>query len=140
MLIVIARVLCGCKTKGGDPYSIDSSIKDMFGEDETPPEMAAKVFNSEDSDIRRKGITSMSHQKWALRELNLKLFAQHTKPAVESDPSVRTVAVRTLGRVNATEYLPEVLSEPVVRYKKPWWDWFGTTDKKTSNLAEQSLA
>lgn len=111
LLALLAGALCGCKTKGGKPYNIDSSIKNMFGaEDETPTEMAANVFNTEDSDMRRKGIESMSRQKWALREPHLKLFAQHTKPTVESDPSVRAVAVRTLGRSRAAKYLPEILA------------------------------
>jgi len=113
IIIVLAGVffLCGCKSKGDKPFTIDSSIKSMFGANgETPAEMAANVFNTEDPDIRRRGFESMSREQWALREPHLKLFAEHTKPAAESDPSVRAIAVRTLGRAHATKYLPEVLA------------------------------
>ena len=111
LLILLVGILCGCKTKGGKSYNIDSSIKSMFGaDDDTPTEMAANVFNTKDPDMRRKGIEHMSNKKWALREPYLKLFAEHTKPTTESDPSVRAVAVRTLGRAHATKYLPEIIA------------------------------
>lgn len=108
--MLLATALCGCKSKGGN-FSADKSIKEMFGADDaTPSEMAANIFNTEDPDIRRKGIEQMSHKKWALREPYLKLFAEHTKPTAESDASVRAVAVRTLGRAHATKYLPEIVA------------------------------
>jgi hypothetical protein len=114
-----AVFLAGCK---GDKrqYTLDYQIKKMFGGGRTPEEMAADAFNTKDPDVRRLAIEELSHKRWALRDPYLKRFAQLTQPDREEDPSVRAVAVRTLGRAGNTKYHPEILtaltdSAPMVR-------------------------
>ncbi len=112
----------GCKNKDSDVYTMDYQLKKLAGGDptQTPEQMAANAFNEKDPDIRRTGIEGLSTKKWALREPYLKYFAKLTDPRLESDVTVRAVAVRTLGRAHATKYQEEINNalddpSPVVR-------------------------
>lgn len=112
-VLLAAALLCaGCKGKGkdSDAYTMDYQLKKLVGGDpkKSPKQMAADVFNEKDPDIRRSGIEGLSVKKWALREPYLKYFARLTDPQAEPDVTVRAVAVRTLGRANATKYQEEV--------------------------------
>ena len=101
----------GCnKNKGSEVYTMDYQVKKLMGGDpnKTPEQMAADAFNEKDPDIRRSGIEGLSTKKWALREPYLKYFAKLTDPKLEPDVTVRAVAVRTLGRAQATKYQEEI--------------------------------
>ena len=111
-LTILAAMLPlgGC---GKDPKTktLDYQIKRVFGVDsETPTEMAAGAFDETDPDVRRVAIEKLSHKKWALREPYLKRFATLTNPKLEEDPSVRAVAVRTLGKAGDTKYHPQIIA------------------------------
>jgi hypothetical protein len=112
----------GCSKKGNsEPFTVDRLIKKGFGADsDTPTEMAGKIFDEKDPDTRRMGIEMLSKKKWALRDPYLKRFAQLTDPKFEADPTVRAVAVRTLGRAGETKYQDQINAalddpSPVVR-------------------------
>ena len=105
-----AGFLSGCG-KDKKAFSIDNTIKSAFGGGgRSPEEMAADAFDTKDPDVRRLAIEQLSRKRWALRDPYLKRFAQLTRPSLEEDPSVRAVAVRTLGRAGNTKYHPEIMS------------------------------
>jgi hypothetical protein len=126
-LFCLLAALCattgmGCK---GDKkkYTVDYLIRnELFGvDDTTPAEQAKMAFDERDPDIRRTAIEKLSQNSWALREPYLKRFAQLSRPVEEEDPSVRAVAVRTLGRAGDKGYLPDIIAalddpEPMVRW------------------------
>jgi hypothetical protein len=109
-LAVAATLLGGCKSKSSEVYTMDYQLKKLAGGDptKTPEQMAADTFNEKDPDVRRSGIEGLSTKKWALREPYLKYFSKLTDPQIESDVTVRAVAVRTLGRAHATKYQEEI--------------------------------
>lgn len=122
LAILLAACFAGCK---GDKskYTLDHLIRnEMFGaNDATPVEQAQMAFDERDPDVRRTAIEKLSQNSWALREPYLKRFAMLTRPVEEADPSVRAVAVRTLGRAGDKGYLPDVIAalndpEPMVRW------------------------
>ncbi len=122
LVLALAAGLTGCKTEDKSVYTIDHQIRKMFGGDNlSPEEKAALVFNTSDPDVRRAGVEMLSRKKWALRDPYLKQFARMTRPSIEKDPSVRAVAVRALGKAHNRKYMPEILdalSDPssVVRW------------------------
>ena len=65
------------------------------------------AFDPNDADRRRKGIELLSKKDWGLAEPYLKGYAMLLK--TDKDPSVRSVAVRALGKAVATKYLPNVI-------------------------------
>lgn len=111
--------LAGCKED--EPFTVDQAIKNALGADNAPPaEVAARVFDESDPDIRRAAIEALMEKSWALRDPYLKRFAMLTNPRAEEDPSVRAVAVRALGKAGNTKYQPELIAalddeNPIVR-------------------------
>jgi hypothetical protein len=120
-LAALALLGGGCKGDSSD-YTLQHGVEQMFGvDDEAPEEIAAKAFDESDPDMRRTAIEQLSNKRWALRDPYLKRFAMLSQEKHEKDPSVRAVAVRTLGRARNSKYKPQILlaladSAPVVRW------------------------
>jgi hypothetical protein len=136
-LLILAGFAVGC---GENRFSLDKSVKGLFGaDDETPEEMASRLFDEKDPDARREGIEMLSRKSWALDEPYLKRFATLTQPANESDPNVRAVAVRTLGRASDRKYMREIISaldDPAVVVR---WDAAVVLTEMPSEKATRKL-
>ncbi len=70
-------------------------------------EMVAMAFDADDSDRRREGIVLLSARDWGLREPYLKGYGALL--ATDTDPRVRSAAVRALGQAKDDGYLPDVI-------------------------------
>jgi hypothetical protein len=122
LVACLAMLAGGCKGNK-DEYSVDYMIKHgLFGADDgSPYEQAQMAFDERDPDVRRTAIEKLSQNERVLRDPYLKRFAQLSKPVEEEDPSVRAVAVRTLGRAGDRKYMPEIIAalddpDPMVRW------------------------
>ncbi|MHC4295040.1 MAG: HEAT repeat domain-containing protein [Planctomycetota bacterium] len=106
LLIALCAVICvgGCG-KQNKP----SKLRGMFSKLSSPDksEMVAMAFDPNDPDRRREGIAMLSRKKWGLEEPYLKGYATLLKS--DEDPSVRSVAVRALGRSQDAKYLQNVI-------------------------------
>ncbi|MGC9454717.1 MAG: HEAT repeat domain-containing protein [Phycisphaerae bacterium] len=112
--VFVAGVTCGgCANTDRSA----SNLKDrMFGP--SASELVAMAFDAEDSDRRREGVTLLSSRDWGLEEPYLKGYAALL--ASDTDPRVRSAAVRALGKAEDETYLGDVTEalddpEPQVR-------------------------
>jgi hypothetical protein len=67
------------------------------------PELVAMAFDPDDSDRRREGVVLLSARDWGRQEPYLKGYA--TLLATDTDPRVRSAAVRALGAAGDETYL-----------------------------------
>ncbi len=90
-------------------------MRKMFGP--SPKQLVVQMFESEDPDLRRDAIERLSKKDWGRRGAYLKAYAIMT---TDSASTVRSAAVRALGRSGNAEYAKEVIAalsdrEPSVR-------------------------
>ena len=105
LLISIAG--CSDNFKLGDlsNFTLQSSIENMLNSDTmSHDEKIVAIFNEKNPDKRRKGIAELSRHPFAMRDKYLKAYSFRATPQTESDPIVRAVAIRTLGRANDSKY------------------------------------
>ena len=92
---------CGGGCKNGNSFT----WKRPFGP--SPDELVAMAFDTKDPDKRRQGIVALSKKKWGLREPHLKGYARILRN--DHDATVRSAAVRALGKAGDVRYLDEVI-------------------------------
>ncbi len=114
-VVLAAAAAAGCQPATKDAPN-NSIVKKMFGP--SPTELVRQMFESEDPDIRRSAIEKLSKHDWGRRGSYLKAYAILT-----ADPAatVRSAAVRALGRGGDAKYAGEIISalsdsEPSVRW------------------------
>lgn len=78
----------------------------MFGPSAT--ELVAMAFDADDSDRRREGVTLLSDRSWGLEEPYIEGYA--TLLRTDTDPRVRSAAVRALGKAEDPAYLEDVIN------------------------------
>ncbi len=102
VLAVVAAA--GCKPAVKDAPN-NGIVKKMFGP--SPTELVRQMFESEDPDLRRSAVEGLSKHDWGRRGSYLKAYAILT-----ADPAatVRSAAVRALGRSGDAKYAKEVIS------------------------------
>ena len=102
---------CGDDFKGIGNFTIQGWLTDVLDSKQlNPREKIAHIFDEKDPDKRRKGIEELSHYHIALRDPYLKAYALRANPASEQDPTVRSVAIRTLGKANDSKYADVILA------------------------------
>ena len=113
-VVIVAAAAAGCKPAVKDAPN-NGIVKKMFGP--SPTELVRQMFESEDPDLRRSAIEELSKHDWGRRGSYLKAYAILT-----ADPAatVRSAAVRALGRAGDAKYAREIISalsdrEPSVR-------------------------
>ncbi len=106
---IVASVLClvalasaGCKD---DRLSWSALTQGVFGPSRN--EIVAMMFQSEDPDRRREGVILLSQKEYGLREPCLKGYALLLE---DEDASVRSAAVRVLGKAGDAKYLPNIVA------------------------------
>lgn len=115
ILILVIAAVCGGCAQQGEEAGIGHVAKKMFGP--SPKELVVQMFESDDPDLRRDAIERLSKKDWGRRGAYLKAYAiMTTDPAA----TVRSAAVRALGRAGDAEYAKEVIlvmgdREPSVR-------------------------
>ena len=83
------------------------------------PAELAKQLGDDDPDLRREAIEKLARKKWGRREPYLKLYAAFT---LDESPTVRSAAVRALGRSGATQYAKDVALALKDRESTVRWD------------------
>jgi len=83
------------------------------------PTALAKQLGDDDPDLRREAIEKLSRKKWGRREPYLKLYAAFT---LDESPTVRSAAVRALGRSGETKYAKDVALVLKDRESTVRWD------------------
>ncbi|MFW6066561.1 MAG: HEAT repeat domain-containing protein, partial [Planctomycetota bacterium] len=99
---IAAAALGGCANTDRSASNLKNR---MFGP--SASELVAMAFDADDSDRRREGVTLLSARDWGLEEPYLKGYA--TLLASDTDPRVRSAAVRALGKADDKTYLPDVV-------------------------------
>lgn len=100
-LALVFLAACG----GGCNSGKTSMSERLFGP--PPKKLVAMAFDVEDPDKRREGIVRLSSKDWGLREPHLKGYA--TILRTDMDATVRSAAVRALGRAGDVKYIDGVL-------------------------------
>ena len=96
---------CGDDFKGLSGFTIQGWLDNIMENKQlNPKEKVAHIFNESNPDLRRRGIEELSHHHIALRDPYLKAYALRANPASEKDPTVRSIAIRTLGKANDSKY------------------------------------
>lgn len=98
-LAFLAACAGGCKS--GNPFTLER----LFGP--PPAKLVAMAFDVQDPDKRREGIVALSSKSWGLREPHLKDYA--TILRADKDATVRSAAVRALGKAGDVKYLDHVV-------------------------------
>ena len=105
-LIVLLAWLAGC---GGNSYSLEDQYGNLmlrlFGP--SPKQLVKDMFESSDPDLRRRAIECLSRHDWARRGAYVKAYAMLTE---DPDPTVRSAAVRALGRCGDVGYVDKVIA------------------------------
>lgn len=104
-LILVIAAECGGCVQQGKNTGVDNVIEKMFGP--SPKVLVKQMFESDDPDLRRDAIDRLSEKDWGRRGSYLKAYAILT-----GDPAatVRSAAVRALGRSGNAEYAKEVVA------------------------------
>ncbi len=103
VVALAALALRGCSSVETDiPW-----LKPVFG-GSSGSQLVAMVFDPDDPDKRREGIVGLSQKPWGLREPHLKGFALRLE--IDRDASVRSAAVRALGKAGDPKYLPNIVT------------------------------
>ncbi len=100
-LAMVFLAACG----GGCNSGKGPMMERLFGP--PPKKLVAMAFDTEDPDKRREGIVRLSSKAWGLREPHLKGYA--TILRTDKDATVRSAAVRALGRAGDVKYIDGVL-------------------------------
>ena len=102
-IVVLVALVSGCSPKGDDAGR-GGFMKRLFGP--SPNQLVVQMFESEDPDLRRDAIERLSKKDWGRRGSFLKAYAILT-----ADPAatVRSAAVRALGRAGDAKYAKEVI-------------------------------
>jgi HEAT repeat protein len=103
VVCVMGLSLVGCTGPGPIAY-----MRDLVGPRRN--EIARKVFDSEDADVRRETMVEMSKRPWGLSGATLRVYALVARTPSE-EPTVRSVAIRALGRAGAEAepYIDDIL-------------------------------
>jgi len=110
-VVLVAAAAAGCKpavkaprAPGGDAPN-KGIVQKVFGP--SPTELVRQMFESKDPDLRRSAIEELSKHDWGRRGSYLKAYAILT-----ADPAatVRSAAVRALGRSGDAKYAGEIIS------------------------------
>jgi len=105
ILVLVIAAACGGCAQQSKNTGIDNVVKKMFGP--SPKVLVKQMFESDDPDLRRDAIERLSEKDWGRRGSYLKAYAILTE-----DPAatVRSAAVRALGRSGNAEYAKEVIA------------------------------
>ena len=116
MVLVIAAACGGCAHRSKNT-GLDGIVKKMFGP--SPKVLVKQMFESDDPDLRRDAIERLSKKDWGRRGAYLKAYAILT-----GDPAatVRSAAVRALGRGGDAKYAKEVIAALSDREASVRWD------------------
>ena len=96
-------LLLGVLLAGGCVESPRKLVRSILG---PSPKQIAVNLESEDPDLRRQAIEALSGKDWGRREPYLKLYAAFTQ---DMDPTVRSAAVRAIGRAVGIAYIQAVI-------------------------------
>lgn len=102
-IVVLVAFATGCSPTG-DGAGRSGFMKKLFGP--SPKQLVVQMFESEDPDLRRDAIERLSKKDWGRRGAYLKAYAIMT---TDSAATVRSAAVRALGRAGDAEYAKEVI-------------------------------
>jgi len=134
LLAAAAVVLAGCGNPGGG-FSMQQLLDKVNGADDG--ELVKQMFQSPDPDLRREAIEQLSHKKHYLQGRFLDGYAALAEDPV---PTVRSAAVRALGRAGNPEYfktLVEALGDEDAMVR---WDAAVALDSVITPQATQPLA
>ena len=113
IFLAAALLLGGCKGASG-PWG--KMVRAVLG---PSPSELARQLGDDDPDLRREAIEKLSRKKWGRREPYLKLYAAFT---LDEAPTVRSAAVRALGRSGETKYAKDVALVLKDRESTVRWD------------------
>jgi HEAT repeat protein len=119
-IVVLVAVATGCSPDGAGRGGL---TRKLFGP--SPKQLVVQMFESEDPDLRRNAIERLSKKKWGRRGAYPKAYAIMT---TDSAATVRSAAVRALGRVGDAKYAKEVIAALSDRESSVRWDAAVTLD------------
>ena len=101
-------------------------------------QMVAMAFDPDDPDRRREGVRLLTKRDWGRQEPYLKGYA--TLLNTDTDPSVRSAAVRALGRAGYKKYMPDVINALDDEAVSVRWDAAVALDDLVGEAAIEPLA
>ncbi|MCK4626216.1 MAG: HEAT repeat domain-containing protein [Phycisphaerae bacterium] len=110
VILVVLAVGCSPAGRGG-------LTRKLFGP--SPKQLVVQMFESDDPDLRRDAIERLSKKDWGRRGAYPKAYAIMT---TDSAATVRSAAVRALGRVGDAKYAKEVIAALSDRESSVRWD------------------
>ena len=102
--IVIIVSLTGCNSQQSIEEKYKAVMMRLYGP--SPKQLVKDMFESPDADVRRNAIERLSQYDWARRGAYVKAYAMLTE---DPDPTVRSAAVRALGRCGDVHYADKVI-------------------------------
>ncbi len=115
-IVILVVLAVGC-SPGGDGAGRGGLTRKLFGP--SPKQLVVQMFESEDPDLRRDAIERLSKKDWGRRGAYPKAYAIMT---TDSAPTVRSAAVRALGRVGDAKYAKEVIAALSDHESSVRWD------------------
>ena len=114
LVAILVALAAGCSPAGAGRSGL---ARKVFGP--SPKQLVVQMFESEDPDLRRDAIERLSKKDWGRRGAYLKAYGIMT---TDSAATVRSAAVRALGRSGDAKYAKEVIAALSDREASVRWD------------------